>query len=138
MAAVGTGVLGALSSLPGAYAAGDETIKVGLIGCGGRGTGAAQQALSTQGNVKLVAMADAFPWQLDDSFNKLSKWAAAERPDRMAVDDDHKFVGLDAYRQWDRWARQRLKWDDTLKARHLSNVLAHGVVPGGTMPILIL
>src|SRR5438034_11805831 len=45
-----------------AHAAGsDDTLKVALIGCGGRGTGAAGQALATGGNVKLVAMADAFP-----------------------------------------------------------------------------
>src|SRR4029079_72102 len=60
LAAVGAGVLANLGSLPGAHAAGDDTIKVGLIGCGGRGTGAAGQAISTSGKVKLVAMADAF------------------------------------------------------------------------------
>src|SRR4051812_12873172 len=42
------------------WASGDDTIKVGLVGCGGRGTGAASQALSTQGNVKLTAVGDAF------------------------------------------------------------------------------
>src|ERR1700733_14483540 len=46
MAAVGAGVLGSLGSLPGAFAANDDTIKIGLIGCGGRGTGAAVQACS--------------------------------------------------------------------------------------------
>src|SRR6478752_9815490 len=43
------------------FASGDDTVKVGLIGCGGRGTGAAGQALSTNGNVKLTAVGDAFP-----------------------------------------------------------------------------
>lgn len=98
IAAVGAGVLGSLGSLPGAYAASDETIKVGLIGCGGRGSEAAVQAVSTPGNVKLVAMGDAFPWQLEDSFGKI-KNALADRPDRFAVTDDHKFVGLDAYQK---------------------------------------
>ncbi|MFN0054830.1 MAG: Gfo/Idh/MocA family protein [Planctomycetales bacterium] len=98
LAALGTGVLGTLGSLPGAFAASDDTIKVGLIGCGGRGTGAAIQALSTQGSVKLVAMGDAFPWQIDRSFNDL-KAAFAERPGRFAVDEDHKFIGLDAYQK---------------------------------------
>ena len=42
------------------YASGDDTIKVGLIGCGGRGTGAAGQALMTNGNIKLTAVGDAF------------------------------------------------------------------------------
>src|SRR5215218_5057155 len=50
----------------------DDTIKVALIGCGGRGTGAAIQALSTQGKVKLVAMADAFRDRLDESFTAVS------------------------------------------------------------------
>ncbi|MGE5194031.1 MAG: Gfo/Idh/MocA family protein, partial [Deltaproteobacteria bacterium] len=98
LAAVGAGVLGTLGSLPGAYAASDDTIKVGLIGCGGRGTGAASQALSTKGNVKLVAMADAFQWQLDKSYNDL-KQAMADKPDRLAVPEENKFVGLDAYQK---------------------------------------
>src|SRR5262245_7652383 len=98
LAAVGAGVLGSLGSLPGAFAASDDTIKVGLIGCGGRGTGAASQALSTKGNVRLVAMGDAFPWQLENSYNGL-KQALADKPDRLAVTDDRKFVGLDAYQK---------------------------------------
>src|SRR5579871_598907 len=95
LAAVGAGVLGSLGSFPKAFAAGDDTIKVGLIGCGGRGSEAAVQAVSTPGNVKLVAMGDAFPWQLADSYNKI-KEALADRPDRLAVTEDHKYVGLDA------------------------------------------
>ena len=51
---------GGLGIARGAHAAGSDEIKVALIGCGGRGTGAAVQALSTKANVKLVAMADAF------------------------------------------------------------------------------
>ena len=98
MAAVGAGVLGSLGSLPGAYAASDDTIKIGLIGCGGRGTGAASQALSTNGNVKLVAMADAFDWQLHDSYGKI-KEALIDRADRVAVPEENKFVGLDAYKK---------------------------------------
>ena len=98
LAAVGAGVLGSFSSLPGAFAASDDTIKVGLIGCGGRGSEAAVQACSTQGNVKLVAMGDAFPWQLEDSARKI-KDALAEKPGRFAVADDRKFVGLDAYQK---------------------------------------
>lgn len=98
LAAVGAGVLGSLGSLPGAYAASDDTIKIGLIGCGGRGTGAAVQACSTQGSVKLVAMGDAFSWQLEDSAKKI-KAALAEKPDRFAVTDERKFVGLDAYQK---------------------------------------
>src|SRR5438045_3591465 len=73
LAAVGAGVLGSLGSLPGAYAAGDDTIKVGLVGCGGRGTGAAGQAISTKGNVKLVAMGDAFADRLQNSLSELGR-----------------------------------------------------------------
>ena len=98
LAAVGAGVLGSLGSLPGAFAASDDTIKIGLIGCGGRGTGAASQALSTAGNVKLVAMGDAFAWQLEDSHRQI-KAALATRPDRVEVPEENKFVGLDAYKK---------------------------------------
>lgn len=98
LAAAGTGALGTLGLLPGAFAASDDTIRIGLIGCGGRGSGAARQALSTQGNVKLVAMGDAFPWQLEQSLAGLKR-EMADRPGRVAVDDDHKFVGLDAYQK---------------------------------------
>ena len=56
--AIGTTVLGSLSR--GAFAAGDDTIRIGLIGSGGRGSGACVQALSTEGKVQLVAIGDAF------------------------------------------------------------------------------
>ena len=94
-AAVGAGLLGAFAAPAGAYAAADDTIKVGLIGCGGRGTGAADQALSTQGNVKLVAMADAFGDRLDSSLQNIQR----RHKDRVAVDNDHKFTGFDGYKQ---------------------------------------
>jgi len=72
---------------------GDGTIRVALIGCGGRGTGAAWQALSTAGDVKLVAMADAFSDRLEGSHKEL----AANFPDRVEVPEDRRFVGFDAY-----------------------------------------
>ncbi len=53
-------VAGTLAALPNAHAAGDDLLRVGLVGCGDRGTGAASQALAADKNVKLVAMADAF------------------------------------------------------------------------------
>src|SRR5580658_1172805 len=70
----------AASFAPGVFAAGDDTLKVALIGCGGRGSGAANQALSTEGPLKLVAMADAFKDRLDGSYNEL-KANHAERVD---------------------------------------------------------
>ena len=66
---VGGALAGSLSVARSAHAAGDDTIKIALIGCGGRGTGAANQALSTKGNVKLIAMADAF----EDRLKEVSK-----------------------------------------------------------------
>jgi predicted dehydrogenase len=80
---------------PGAFARGDDTLKVALIGCGGRGTGAASQALSTAGNVKLVALADAFQDRLDNSLKSLR----AEHADRVDVTPDRCFVGFDAYQK---------------------------------------
>jgi myo-inositol 2-dehydrogenase / D-chiro-inositol 1-dehydrogenase len=79
----------------GAFAKGDETIKIALIGCGGRGTGAAAQALSTAGPVKLVAMADAFQDRLDGSLKTLK----ADHGDRVDVTPDRCFVGFDAYQK---------------------------------------
>ena len=64
---VGAGVLGGLSLARSVHAQGSDVIKIALIGCGGRGTGAAVKALSTKANVKLVAMADAFRDSLDRS-----------------------------------------------------------------------
>ena len=60
--------------LPYVHAAGDETLRLALIGCGGRGTGAAANALAVKnGQIKLVAMADVFQNRLDDSYDALNK-----------------------------------------------------------------
>lgn len=83
----------------------NDTIKVALIGCGGRGTGAAQQALSTKQNVQIVAMADAFRDRLDESYKNITNFLtaknlkAADGTSKLNVPDDHKFVGFDAYKQ---------------------------------------
>jgi len=71
-----------------------DTLKVGLIGCGGRGTGAALQALSADPNVVLTAMGDAFRDRLDKSYQSLMD----EVPDNIKVDEGNKFVGFDAYK----------------------------------------
>ncbi len=86
---------GTLAVPRGVHAGADETIRVGLIGCGGRGTGAASQALSTKGPVKLVAMGDAFHYRLQGSLNKLKKTFG----DKVDVPPERQFVGLDAYRK---------------------------------------
>jgi len=80
--------------LPGAYAAPVNELKLALIGCGGRGTGAAFQALATGHNIKIVAMADAFRDRLDTAYNALSE----KYGDKLAVSEDMKFVGFDAYK----------------------------------------
>jgi myo-inositol 2-dehydrogenase / D-chiro-inositol 1-dehydrogenase len=81
--------------LSGAYAAGSDEIRVGLVGCGGRGTGAAGNVLKAAPGVRIVAMADAFQDRLDTSRKAL----ADEHPDIATVADDHCFVGLDAYQK---------------------------------------
>src|SRR5580658_499232 len=89
-----TSTLAAAASLaPGVFAAHDDTLKLALIGCGGRGSGACGQALSTTGPLKLVAMADAFKDRLDGSYNELK----THHGERVDVPEENKFVGLDAY-----------------------------------------
>ncbi len=77
------------------YAAENNTIKIALIGCGGRGTGAAGQALSTKGPTQLWAMADFFPHRLDNSLKGLS----AQFPKQVAVPPERRFVGLDGFKR---------------------------------------
>lgn len=87
---------GALVTPPSLHAAGSDTLKVGLIGCGDRGTGAAVQALNADKGVKLVAMADAFEDRLKASLDSLRK-----KPDvaaKVDVKPDACFVGFDAYK----------------------------------------
>jgi predicted dehydrogenase len=90
-------LLGSLG-LRNAHAAGDEEIRVALIGCGGRGTGATIDALSVPGgNLKVVAMADVFPERL--SIKKQSLVAQEQFKDRIDVPEERSFIGFDAYKQ---------------------------------------
>ncbi|MGH7134360.1 MAG: Gfo/Idh/MocA family protein, partial [Pirellulales bacterium] len=89
--------LGSLALARAAHAGVDETIKVALVGCGNRGTGAAVQALSTKGPVELWAMADTFADRLQGSLKSLA--ATAEIQPRLKVPGERQFVGLDAYRK---------------------------------------
>ncbi len=93
----GASLLGGLSVARRAHAAGDDTIRVGLIGCGGRGTGAASQALRADANVKLVAMADAFRDNLEDKLQVLSR--DNDIRDKIDVPKERQFAGFDAYQQ---------------------------------------
>jgi hypothetical protein len=96
---------GGLLVLPGLskanfFSGADDTIKVALVGCGGRGTGAAMQALSTKQNVKLVAMADAFRDRLDSCFKTLNSeedsGTKGNVKAKIDVPEERKFVGLTA------------------------------------------
>ena len=78
-----------------AHAAEDNVIKVALVGCGGRGTGAAANALSTPGPTKLWAMADVFESRLASSMNNLSKKFAKQ----VEVPKERQFVGFDAFKK---------------------------------------
>lgn len=83
-------------AMPKAYAAEDNTIQVALIGCGGRGTGAAANALSVQnGPIKLVAMADVFEGRLSTSYRALS----GKFGDQMQVPEDSRHIGFDGYKK---------------------------------------
>ena len=93
-----TGKFAAVSALAGVaipqvHAAGSDTIQIALIGCGGRGTGAADNALSTKsGPIKLIAMADVFENKLRGSYDNLKGQHEAQ----MDVPEDRKFLGFDA------------------------------------------
>jgi len=96
VSAVAGASLTALAVAPAVHAAGGDTLKIGLIGCGGRGTGAASQALRADQNVKLVAMADAFPDRLQDSLATLKddeKIAA-----KVEVKAENCFTGFNGYK----------------------------------------
>ncbi len=88
---------GTLAVLPEVHAAGSDIIKVGLVGCGDRGTGAASQALAADSGARLVAMADAFEDRLENSLQTLRKNEAIVA--KLDVASARRFVGFDAYRQ---------------------------------------
>jgi predicted dehydrogenase len=77
------------------YAAEDNTIQIALIGCGGRGTGAAVNALSTAGPTKLVAMADVFPAKIYEKEKSLK----SQFQGKVDVPEDCRYVGTDAYKK---------------------------------------
>jgi predicted dehydrogenase len=91
------GALAAPAILPGGLfaAEGGAELKVGLVGCGGRGSGAADQALNADKNVVLTAVADAFPEPLQASLQSLK----ARHGQRVKVTPETSFVGLDAYQK---------------------------------------
>jgi predicted dehydrogenase len=86
----------ALAGAPFVHASSDETLKVGLVGCGGRGTGAAAQALKADPNVRLWAVGDAFRDRLDSSLSQLRR--NRDLANKITVPAERQFVGFDAYK----------------------------------------
>ena len=78
-----------------------KKLKIAVVGCGGRGTGAAVQALIADPDVELVAMADAFKDRLDDSYNSImkSEYLTDEQKKNVRVKDKDKYVGFDGYKE---------------------------------------
>ena len=92
-ALAGAALAGAIAR-PG-YAAENNTIKIALVGCGGRGSGAAAQAMSTQGPTKLWAMADVFEHRLQSSLANLKQGHEKQ----IDVPPERQFLGMDAYKK---------------------------------------
>jgi myo-inositol 2-dehydrogenase/D-chiro-inositol 1-dehydrogenase len=84
-----------LGTFSNVHAAGSDTIKVGVVGCGGRGRGAAEQSMNSASGVKLYAMGDMFRDHLDSTKAYLQKKGS----DKFDVSSDRCFVGFDAYQQ---------------------------------------
>jgi len=93
---IAASALVAAAVAPHVHAAESNTIQVALVGCGGRGSGAAVNALATtSGPIKLVAMADVFPNRLADSLRGITD----ARPSQVEVPQERQFIGFDAYRK---------------------------------------
>ena len=93
-AVLSTGAL-AGTTIPAVHAAQDSTVQIALVGCGGRGTGAAQNALTVQnGPIKLVAMADVF----EDRLNTSHKALVDKFEGQVDVPNDKKFISFDGYK----------------------------------------
>ena len=93
--ASGAVTLAGLSIARSAHAAGKQEIKIGMIGCGGRCSGAAEQALQAGPDVKLAALCDIFPDRLKYKY----EWFKKHAPDRVIADPDHLFPGFDGYQK---------------------------------------
>ena len=91
----GAALTGALASPRAVHAAGSDVIRIGLIGCGGRGTEAALNAMNAGKDVQVVALADIFQERLDASLARLQ----GAKPDQVAVKPEHHFIGFDAYQR---------------------------------------
>jgi myo-inositol 2-dehydrogenase / D-chiro-inositol 1-dehydrogenase len=86
---------GTLDVARSAHAAGSDTIKVGMIGCGGRNAGAGLQALKADPGARLVATGDIFMERIDEALANIK----AQKADQVLVDKAHCFTGFDAYKK---------------------------------------
>jgi predicted dehydrogenase len=89
-----TAIGGTLALARSVHAAGDDTIRIGMVGCGGRCSGAAVNAMDADPGTRLVAMSDLFA----DRVQNKRKTLKNSKPDQVLVDDDHCFAGLDGYK----------------------------------------
>jgi myo-inositol 2-dehydrogenase/D-chiro-inositol 1-dehydrogenase len=101
-AATGTALAAGLSWVPAVHAAGSDTIKVGLVGCGGRGTGACENVLHAAPNVEIIALADVFKNRLQGCRQRLQHVAGSDEKvkslgNKVNIPDDNCHIGLDAY-----------------------------------------
>lgn len=95
--AAGSLLISPLAISQSAYAAGSDTIKLGLIGCGGRGTGAAVQALRAASGAQLVAMSDVFQGQLDSSYENMKQ--IEDISDQVVVTAENRILGFESYKR---------------------------------------
>lgn len=93
----------AVGGLPAVHAGSNETIRVGLIGCGGRGSGAARDVLSSAPNVELYAVGDIWKERVTGFLNGIKNFTndgkAKEHGNRINVNEDRTFLGFDAYKK---------------------------------------
>jgi predicted dehydrogenase len=85
----------AMPRIPGAYASGSDTIRVGVVGCGGRGTGAAIDCLNSSLGVEVVAMFDLFSDRIESSLAKIKE----THPDKVKVTPERMFTGFDGFKR---------------------------------------
>ncbi len=95
MLVAGGAVGSSLSLARSAHAAGSDSMRVGLIGCGGRGRGAAVQALNASEGSRLTAMGDVFTDRLQEAYRTVK----GRHKERVEVPEDRKFLGMDAYKR---------------------------------------
>ncbi len=84
-----------MGAVDAAFASGNNTLRIGLIGCGGRGTGAASQALAADADTIITAMGDVFADRLEESYQALLEM----NPNRVKVNKSNRFIGFDAYQK---------------------------------------